>query len=154
DPAHLAGADAEDARAAREHDGVRLHVLRDLVREEQTLELRGRRSALRHGLALGGVDGGEVAVLQQETADELLELDVARVAARGREAAALEQAHVLPPLRLRRQELERVLGERRRDDRLHEAVPRDEILGARGVDLAREREHRAEGGYGVALPGL
>ena len=62
DAARLAGADPERRAVAREHDGIRLHVLHDGPRELQVAQLGRGRRALRDDLGRRDVDAAVVAL--------------------------------------------------------------------------------------------
>ena len=151
--AHLARADPQDPVSAGQDDGVRLHVLGDLLGEEQGLELFVGGGQLRDPLQLRARSGAQVAILEQEAPDQLLDLDVALAAHAGVVLAAGQEPYALAPLGLARQELEGVVVEGGRDDGLDEAVARDQEVGAGQVDRPREGQHRAEGREGIAGPG-
>src|SRR3990172_1265317 len=74
DAAHLPGHHPEDHAAAREHDGVRFHELRDAPGEEQVLDLRRRRGTPADDLEVGRGDVARVRRLDEHAAPDPLQV--------------------------------------------------------------------------------
>ena len=123
DAAHLAGADADRREVLREHDRVRAHVLADLPGEQHLAPLALGRLALGDDLHLRAVLEVHVAVLDEHAAEHAL--DVALGDVDPPPLAVLEDAQV----RLAAEDLDRLVGEARRDHDLDELVR--ERLGER-----------------------
>ena len=125
--AHLAGADPERRLAVGEDDRVGLHVPADAPGEEQVAPLGLGRLPLGDDLQLGAVGDDDVAVLHEQAAVDLADVEVGVALAAA--LLVLEDPHV----RLLGEDRERVLVVAGRDEHL------DELLGERLGELDGRR---------------
>ena len=139
DPAHLARPDPDGHAVPAVDDGVRLHELDDLPREEQIPHFRLVGRAPGHDLQIIPGDGAGIAVLHQQPAGDPLEVE--RGVRRGGERATLQHPDVL----LARERRERPGFDAGRDDDLDELAFDDRRGGLR-IERAVERDDAAERG--------